>query len=202
MEASPSPVYGARLLSGFGLIPIASSNLAASANVKAPQPRVAGPFMSPVSLGRSVEQWWERVQALLDEVIDPAEQTFHQQARAQVATDRWGRPPIMAELKTQARERGRRNPFLSGTEHGAGLTNLEYAPGRALWPFAGASARGDELRRARLREHGGLRAFRQPCSAGAMADAIVGRDDSVRLLHDRAGGRVPGRHQHRHPHRA
>jgi hypothetical protein len=32
MEASPSPVYGARLLSGFGLIPIASSNLAASAD--------------------------------------------------------------------------------------------------------------------------------------------------------------------------
>ena len=38
MEASPSPVYGARLLSGFGLIPIASSNLAASATVRVPQP--------------------------------------------------------------------------------------------------------------------------------------------------------------------
>lgn len=36
MEASPSPVYGARLLSGFGLIPIASSNLAASANESPP----------------------------------------------------------------------------------------------------------------------------------------------------------------------
>ena len=136
MEASPSPVYGARLLSGFGLIPIASSNLAASANVKALQPRVAGPFMSPDSLGRSVEQWRERVQAFLDEVIDPAEQTFHQQVRTQVATDRWRRPPIMAELKTQARERGRWNLFLPGTEHGAGLANLEYVPGRALWPFA------------------------------------------------------------------
>ena len=127
MEASPSPVYGARLLSGFGLIPIASSNLAASANVKAPQPRVAGPFMSPDSLGRSVEQWRERVQAFLDEVIDPADQTFHQHVRAQVATDRWGRPPIMAELKSLARERGRWNLFLPGTEHGAGLANLEYA---------------------------------------------------------------------------
>src|ERR1035437_5159872 len=76
MEASPSAVYGARLLSGFGLIPIASSNLAASANVKAPQPRVAGPFMSPDSLGRSVEQWRERVQAFLNEVIDPADKSF------------------------------------------------------------------------------------------------------------------------------
>jgi len=75
--------------------------------VKAPQPRVAGPFMSPFSLGRSVEHRREHVQAFLDEVIDPAEQTFHQHVRAQVATDQWGRPPIMAELKTQARERGR-----------------------------------------------------------------------------------------------
>jgi acyl-CoA dehydrogenase len=33
----------------------------------------------------------------------------------------------MAELKTQARERGL-EPFLPGTGHGAGLTNLEYAP--------------------------------------------------------------------------
>ena len=30
-EASPSPVYGARLLSGFRLIPVAGSNPAASA---------------------------------------------------------------------------------------------------------------------------------------------------------------------------
>src|ERR1035437_5796223 len=94
MEASPSPVYGARLLSGFGLIPIASSNLAASANVKAPQPRVAGPFMSPDSLGRSVAQWRGHVQSRLEEVTDPAEQPFHQQVRAQVATDRLRRPPI------------------------------------------------------------------------------------------------------------
>jgi acyl-CoA dehydrogenase len=33
----------------------------------------------------------------------------------------------MAELKSQARERGRWNLFLPGTEHGAGLANLEYA---------------------------------------------------------------------------
>ena len=34
----------------------------------------------------------------------------------------------MAELKPQAREGGRWSLFLSGTEHGAGLANLEYAP--------------------------------------------------------------------------
>ena len=49
MEASPSPVYGARLLSGFGLIPIASSNLAASANLEGPSTPVAGPSRSQAS---------------------------------------------------------------------------------------------------------------------------------------------------------
>jgi hypothetical protein len=44
MEASPSPVYGARLLSGFGLIPIASSNLAASANMDGPSTLGCGAF--------------------------------------------------------------------------------------------------------------------------------------------------------------
>jgi acyl-CoA dehydrogenase len=76
----------------------------------------------------TVEQWRVRVQALLDEVIYPAEPTFHEQVQAQATTNAWGRSPIMAELKTQARERGLWNLFLPGSEHGAGLTNLEYAP--------------------------------------------------------------------------
>ena len=76
----------------------------------------------------TVEQWRERVQSFLDEVILPAEPTFHQQVHAQAATNPWGRPPIMEELKGQARERGLWNLFLPGTEFGAGLTNLEYAP--------------------------------------------------------------------------
>ena len=64
MEASPSPVYGARLLSGFGLIPIASSNLAASANMDGPSTLGCGAFQ--------VEAF------LLGEVIDPAKAIFHE----------------------------------------------------------------------------------------------------------------------------
>jgi acyl-CoA dehydrogenase len=76
----------------------------------------------------TVQQWRERVHAFLDEVIYPAESTFRDQARAQASTNPWGRPPIVEELKAQARERGLWNLFLPGTEHGAGLSNLEYAP--------------------------------------------------------------------------
>src|SRR6476646_997332 len=74
-----------------------------------------------------MEQWRERVQDFLDEVIYPAEATFHEQVEQQTQTNPWGRPPVMAELKTEAQRRGLWNLFLPG-ERGAGLTNLEYAP--------------------------------------------------------------------------
>jgi len=41
---------------------------------------------------------------------------------------RWVIPPIMEELKQKAREAGLWNLFLPESEHGAGLSNLEYAP--------------------------------------------------------------------------
>src|SRR5665647_2935197 len=102
----------------------------------APRSQAGGPFASRARLGRStlsvmdfgysttVEQWRQRVQSFLDEVILPVERTFHEQVHAQAGTNPWGRPPIMEELKAQARERGLWNLFLPGTEFGAGLTNL------------------------------------------------------------------------------
>ncbi|TLM78408.1 acyl-CoA dehydrogenase family protein [Microbulbifer harenosus] len=62
-------------------------------------------------------------QFMADEVI-PVEALYMEQ----LAQDRWGEPPIMEELKRKARDAGLWNLFLPGAEHGAGLTNLEYAP--------------------------------------------------------------------------
>jgi acyl-CoA dehydrogenase len=42
--------------------------------------------------------------------------------------DHWGAPPVMAELKAEARHRGLWNLALPADSRGAGLTNLEYAP--------------------------------------------------------------------------
>jgi acyl-CoA dehydrogenase len=67
--------------------------------------------------------------AFLDEHVYPAEAVLAQQSReleANPAT-RWETPPIVEKLKAEARSQGLWNLFLPG-EHGAGLTNLQYAP--------------------------------------------------------------------------
>ncbi len=68
----------------------------------------------------------ERLQAFMDERVYPAEKVYLQQLRDSGQTH--FHPPVMEELKADARERGLWNLFLPDEEHGAGLTNLEYAP--------------------------------------------------------------------------
>ena len=77
--------------------------------------------------------WQERVGRFLEDEVLPREAEY----RAQVREDHSRQPPAMEEMKARAREAGLWNMFLPG-EHGAGLTNLEYAPlaelmGRHLW---------------------------------------------------------------------
>jgi acyl-CoA dehydrogenase len=56
----------------------------------------------------------------------PAERVFADQLTK--AADRWSPVPVMEELKKKAKERGLWNMFLPESQHGAGLSNLEYAP--------------------------------------------------------------------------
>src|SRR6202044_1858150 len=58
-----------------------------------------------------------------------AEKVFADQVAAASAEGRhWERPPVIDELKAQARSRGLWNLFLTHHPQGAGLTNLQYAP--------------------------------------------------------------------------
>ncbi|WP_410641014.1 acyl-CoA dehydrogenase family protein [Amycolatopsis sp. lyj-346] len=61
----------------------------------------------------------------MDSHIYPAEPVFERQLAER--DDPWAIPPVVEELKAEARKRGLWNFFLPG-EHGAGLTNLQYAP--------------------------------------------------------------------------
>ncbi len=69
--------------------------------------------------------------------VYPAEGVFHQQLAS--SGDAHALPPIVEELKAEARRRGLWNLFLADTERGAGLTTLQYAP------LAEISGRSPEL---------------------------------------------------------
>ncbi|HEY0928200.1 acyl-CoA dehydrogenase family protein [Brevundimonas sp.] len=77
--------------------------------------------------------WQERVQRFMDEKVLPRSAEYW----AEVKADHTVQPRAMEEMKAQAKEAGLWNMFLPG-DHGAGLSNLEYAPlaeimGRHLW---------------------------------------------------------------------
>jgi acyl-CoA dehydrogenase len=67
-----------------------------------------------------------RLADFIAERVDPAEAVYAEQVRA--AGDPHFHPPIMEELKAEARTRGLWNLFMPDADLGAGLTNLEYAP--------------------------------------------------------------------------
>ncbi|MEU4567642.1 acyl-CoA dehydrogenase family protein [Micromonospora sp. NPDC023956] len=68
----------------------------------------------------------ETLLRFLEEKVYPAEAVHAEQVAA--AGDPWARPPVLADLKAEARARGLWNLFLPDPRHGAGLTNLQYAP--------------------------------------------------------------------------
>lgn len=68
----------------------------------------------------------EKLLAFMDEHVYPAEQVAHEQRAA--LDSPWDTPVIVEELKAEARRQGLWNLFLPDAEHGAGLTNLQYAP--------------------------------------------------------------------------
>ena len=82
----------------------------------------------------------KRVADFMQLVVYPNERTFAQQLAE--APSRWSIPPIMEEMKAQARDLGLWNLFLPESELGAGLTNLEYAP---LAEIMGRSHIGPEV---------------------------------------------------------
>ncbi len=85
----------------------------------------------------------ERAERLLDQLrlfmreqVLPNERRFEDEVAA--AASRWDPPPILEELKRKARAAGLWNLFLPHSEHGAGLSNLDYAflaeeMGRCVW---------------------------------------------------------------------
>ncbi|MBT5107991.1 MAG: acyl-CoA dehydrogenase [Rhodospirillaceae bacterium] len=76
-----------------------------------------------------------RVTQFMRDYIYPNEPVFDEQV---ADGDRWSPVPVLEDLKAKAKTEGLWNLFLPESDHGAGLTNTEYAPlceimGRVHW---------------------------------------------------------------------
>src|SRR3954454_18969280 len=58
--------------------------------------------------------------------VEPAEREYF--AHIEQPGQRWTIPPVIERLKNLARAAGLWNLFLADRQHGAGLSNLDYAP--------------------------------------------------------------------------
>ena len=86
------------------------------------------------ALSARCEQVREQLSDFINTMVDPASSVYQRQVEE--SGDPHFHPPVMEELKVEARARGLWNLFLPDEHHGAGLTNLEYAP---LCELMGAS---------------------------------------------------------------
>ena len=75
---------------------------------------------------QKVEELRGRLSAFLDSHIYPAESVYRSQMEE--AGDPHHHPQVLEDLKREARSQGLWNLFLPDTEHGGGLSVLEYAP--------------------------------------------------------------------------
>ncbi|SDJ93506.1 acyl-CoA dehydrogenase [Streptomyces indicus] len=72
------------------------------------------------------EELRAKLLAFMDEHVYPAQQVMHEQTAGQDSP--WDVPPVVEEVKAEAKRQGLWNLFLPDAEYGAGLTNLQYAP--------------------------------------------------------------------------
>jgi acyl-CoA dehydrogenase len=70
----------------------------------------------------------ERVDRFVRERVLPSEKTYFDSLVHSPDFRQWKIPPIIEQLKSQAKEAGLWNLFLPESEHGAGLDNRDYAP--------------------------------------------------------------------------
>ena len=87
------------------------------------------------ALSARTQELLERLRAFMDEHIYPNELLYYQQV---AEGDRWAGVPLLEALIPKAKAAGLWNLFLPDSAHGAGLSNVDYAPlcevmGRVHW---------------------------------------------------------------------
>jgi alkylation response protein AidB-like acyl-CoA dehydrogenase len=79
-------------------------------------------MFEPSSRARTLH---DKLLRFMDDHIYPNERAYHEQLAAMPS--RWQVPPMLSALQAKARAEGLWNLFLPDEEHGAGLSNLDYA---------------------------------------------------------------------------
>jgi alkylation response protein AidB-like acyl-CoA dehydrogenase len=82
--------------------------------------------MSLYQVSERARDLYERAVRFVDTNVRPGQIEYA--GELERAVDPWKVPAVIEDLKAKAREEGLWNLFLPDSEHGAGLTNLEYAP--------------------------------------------------------------------------
>ena len=87
-------------------------------------------------LSDRAQDYHRRLVTFMEEYVYPNEATYLEQLDA--GDHRWQVPPVVEQLKAEARVQGLWNLFLPDSGRGAGLSNLEYAPlcevmGKVMW---------------------------------------------------------------------
>ncbi|HEY8053229.1 MAG TPA: acyl-CoA dehydrogenase family protein [Steroidobacteraceae bacterium] len=71
------------------------------------------------------QDYLKRLGAFMDQHVYPNEEPYYTQL---AQGNRWQDPPLLEPLREKARAAGLWNLFLPDSHHGAGLSNIEYAP--------------------------------------------------------------------------
>ena len=82
--------------------------------------------MSLFDISERAQQLQKELREFMESHVYPAEAVYEEQMRD--SGNPHYQPPILEELKAEARKRGLWNLFHPHPDTGAGLTNLEYAP--------------------------------------------------------------------------
>src|SRR6478609_7915277 len=89
-------------------------------------PSLSGVHMSVFEFSDRTKKYQAELLDFMDKHVYPAEAVYEEQMRE--SGNPHFQPPVLEELKVEARRRGLWNLFHPHPDTGAGLTNLEYAP--------------------------------------------------------------------------
>ena len=139
----------------------------------------------------------EKVRAFMDEHVYPNEDTYYGQL-AVVRRQSLADSADHRRAQGQGARGGLWNLFLPESDHGAGFSNLEYAP---LCEEMGRVAFAPEVFNCAAPDTGNMEVlarYGNADAAGALARAAARGPDPLRVRDDRARGRLVRRDQHLH----